>query len=299
MKSSEKQPFRSAKAKEQYLESYDKLSKKYWPLTSESKMVDTSFGQTFVLVSGEDVKPPMVLLPGGNNTSLMWWQNIKALSEHYKTYAVDNISDFGRSIPQKDTKNPDDFMQWLNELFDALDLPNNINLIGLSYGGWLTSLYALNSPERLNKIVLLAPAATVQPLCKEFWVRVLIRMLIPHRHFTKSMMYWICEDLHRKDKAGQVLLEDAIDDLFNATRWFKTRKLPAPTVLTDKELSQITIPALYLVGENEKIYSPDKAVERLNNVAPQINTEIIPETGHDLVFVQPDLISEKILEFLK
>jgi len=57
-------------------------------------------------------------------------------------------------------RTPDDFVQWLDELFTALEL-HNINVIGHSYGGWQASLYALAHPERLKKLVLLAPASAV------------------------------------------------------------------------------------------------------------------------------------------
>jgi pimeloyl-ACP methyl ester carboxylesterase len=71
------------------------------------------------------------------------------------------------------------------------------------------------------------------------------------------------------------------------------------TVLKDSELQSIKMPTLFLVGENEKIYSAQKAVQRLREVAPRIKTETIPHAGHDLAFVQADLVNRKILEFLR
>ena len=70
------------------------------------------------------------------------------------------------------------------------------------------------------------------------------------------------------------------------------------TVLEDKALQRFRVPLLFLVGENEKIYSAQKAVRRLNRVAPQIKTEIIPQAGHDLWVVQADIVTRKILDFL-
>jgi pimeloyl-ACP methyl ester carboxylesterase len=71
-----------------------------------------------------------------------------------------------------------------------------------------------------------------------------------------------------------------------------------PTVLTDEELRSINVPALYLVGENEKIYSASKAIERLNEIAPQIKTEVIPHAGHDMTIVQSEMVNGIVLEFL-
>jgi pimeloyl-ACP methyl ester carboxylesterase len=58
-------------------------------------------------------------------------------------------------------------------------------------------------------------------------------------------------------------------------------------------------PTLYLVGENEKLYSAQKAVQRLHKAAPQIEAEIIPKAGHDLTFVQAELVNRKVVEFLE
>ena len=56
--------------------------------------------------------------------------NIEALSTQYRTYAVDNIYDCGRSIYTRPLKSPDDFVHWLDELFTALELGDHINLMG-------------------------------------------------------------------------------------------------------------------------------------------------------------------------
>ena len=56
---------------------------------------------------------------------------------------------------------------------------------------------------------------------------------------------------------------------------------------------------LFLVGENEVLYSAQKAVQRLNAVAPHIQTEMIPNAGHDLLLVQTELVNRKIVDFLR
>jgi len=289
-------PFRSAKAKEMYLESYDRMSLQ-WPVASETQFVETSFGRTFIRMSGPIDGLPLVLLPGANATSLMWFPNIEALSESYRTFAVDNIYDFGRSVFTKPIKTSDDYVEWLDELFETLDLGDSINLMGLSYGGWLTTQYALRFPERIHKIVLLAPAATVLPLRPDFLKRSLLS-LIPHRHYVRKTMLWVLEDLVNKDENGRALAEELVEQMFLAQRCFKPKMLLGPTVLTDKELQNLKMPTLYLVGENEKIYSPQKAIQRLNGIAPQIKTELIPDAGHDLSVVQSAMVNQIVQDFL-
>ena len=286
-------PFKSREAKEKYLKLYDKNAES-WPIPSEVKMVDTSYGKIFVRISGPLDAPPLVFLHGMGNNSLMWQSNIEALSKDYRTYAVDDTYGNGRSIYTETINDGDGFVKWLDELFSALKLGNDINIVGMSYGGWQASQYMLKCGYRVNKVVLLAPAATVLPVSSAFTIRTILTLL--HiRYFTKSLMHWLMEDLVKKDKK---LMKKIINIRFLASKCFKTRRPPVPTVLEDSELQSIKIPVLYVVGENEKIYSASKAVQRINKVAPQIKTEIIPNAGHDLIFVQSEPVNKKILEFL-
>ena len=290
-------PFRSEKAKQRYLAFYDEIAKD-WPVESETRMINTSYGQTYVRISGPVDAPPLVLMHGAGATSLSWMPNIKALSQSYRTYAVDNIYDFGRSVFTKKFKVPDDFVKWMDELFSTLDLGDNINLMGLSYGGWLTSQYAIMNPKKLDKIVLLAPAATVLPLGPGFLGPALLSIL-PHRHFVKKGVKSILADLLKKDEAGRLYFEKWVDHLDLGFRSFKPKMTVSPTVLTDIEMKSLKMPVLFLVGENEKLYSAQEAVEHLKNIAPQIGVEIIPGAGHDLSVVQAEMVNRKILEFLE
>lgn len=290
-------PFRSAKAKMRYIQHYESAAKN-WPVESETRMVATAYGETYVRISGPLDAPPLVLMHGANATSLSWIPNIESLSGNHRTYAVDNIYDFGLSVFTKKFKKPDDFIRWMDELFTALELGDRINLVGLSYGGWLTSRYALRHPERVAKIVLLAPAATVLPLGPGFLKSALLSIL-PHRYFLKKGLKMVLKDLWDMGEEGQTYAEDWVDQVDLGLRSFKPKMLVSPTVLTDKEWTSLQMPVLFLVGENEKIYSPQKAIDRLKEVTPGIKTGLIPGAGHDLTAVRADLVNQKILDFLE
>jgi pimeloyl-ACP methyl ester carboxylesterase len=284
-------PFRSAKTKEQYLAWYDQCARQ-WPIPSESRMVETSYGQTFVRISGALNAQPLVLLPGNGSNSLAWKANIEALSAYYQTFAVDNIYDYGRSVYTRPIKSPHDYLTWLDELINALAPSDHVNLLGISYGGWLTSQYALRFPNRLAKIVLLAPAATVLPISMGFTLR-LLPCIVPYRPYVRKFLRWMFED------SVSEAVDKFADETLLAQRCFKPRAFIFPTVLKDQELRSLKVPALYLVGEHEKLYSAQKAVQRLNTIAPQIKTEIIPQAGHELIVVQAKMVNRNVLEFLK
>lgn len=289
-------PFKSEKKQQRYLDYYAKREA-CWPVEFENRRVETSFGQTFVKVSGDPESPPLVLLPGGNATSLMWAPIVEPFAESCRVYAVDNIYDFGLSVYTKRLTTPDDFVVWLDELLEGLDLGEDVNLMGLSYGGWITSQYALERPDKLQSAVLLAPAATVLWFDSEFLWRG-ASTLIPLRHFAKSAMYWTLEDAVNEGGEMRAHVDLFLEDLWLALRCFKFKQLVNPTVLTDEELRSISVPTLFLTGENEKIYPPMKALDRLTRVAPQIETELIRGAGHDLALVQADVVTQRILEFI-
>ena len=289
-------PFKTEQAKDEYLKLYDERAKK-WPVMSTTKMVNTSYGQTFVRISGSESAAPLVLMHGVGGNSLQWMPNVESLSKYYRVYAVDNVYDNGRSIPSKVMTNANDYVNWLGELYDELGLHDRINMVGLSYGGWITAQYALKFPNRLDKIVLLAPVGTVAQLSPGWIVRA-ISVAIPLKLFSRNFVYWLAKDTVNSDEKGRALIEEHVDETFMAVRSFKGKQMVNPSVLTDEELQSIKIPTLFMVGENEKIYSPHEVLERLNRVAPQIQTKLIVNAGHDLTMVKAKTVNRLIIEFI-
>jgi pimeloyl-ACP methyl ester carboxylesterase len=95
-------------------------------------------------------------------------------------------------------------------------------------------------------------------------------------------------------------VEEIVNEMIITMRCFRpanSAQMPL-TVLRDEELQSIQVPTLFLVGENEVLYSAQKAVQRLNEMAPQIRTEIVSKAGHDLTVAQAEVVNQKALEFL-
>ena len=297
MELNEFHPFRSPQARAAFLAHENELAKA-WPVASEERSVRTSFGSTFMRVSGRADAPPLVLLPGGGSTSLIWKANIAGLSSAYRVYALDNIYDFGQSIPMREIRDGADFAAWLDELFDSLKIGSSVRVAGYSYGGFVASQYALAHPERTTRLVLLAPAGTVLPISWSTLTRMVLS-LIPARPFVSHVMYWVWEDLARSGDAGQAIVEERIDFVQLAYDSFKLKAGVNPEILTDDQLAGFGVPTLFLIGENEKICDPNRAIARLHTVAPGIETELIPATGHDLLFTHSEYVNQRILEFLR
>jgi pimeloyl-ACP methyl ester carboxylesterase len=288
-------PFVSAQAQEEYLTFCDQRAKA-WPVACVTKLVDTFLGKTFVRISGHSDAPPLVLLSGSVLSSLMWIPNIEALSHQYRTYAVDNIYDSGRSIYSRAPKNLDDLIQWLDELFTTLELGNRINLMGLSYGSWLSHQYVYRYSQRLRKIVLLAHPA-ISPMRAGFLLRFLFCFISPG--YLTKFGYWLLQDAVQKDDSSRALVDAGVEEMRLAGRCFLPKRMVMPRGVKDQELRELRVPALFAMGEHEKTFSVSKALARLQRVAPHLQTVVIPNAGHDLSFAQAHLVNETVLDFLE
>lgn len=289
-------PFRSEKAKRRYLERYNERAAA-WPVPSEERIVETSFGHTFVRVSGLAGAPPVVLLPGIGSPGLLFAENVAALSQDFQIFVVDNIHDVGRSIETRPVTGADDFTAWLDELCTGLNLGDKINFVGLSYGGWIAAHYALRFPGRVRRLVLLAPAGTLAVVPWGFiWRGILC--LIPARVFMKNFMSWIATT-DKRDETAQRLIDQMTDDAYLGLWSFKPRRMVPPVPFTDEQLGRLPAATLFLVGDREVIFDPRQALAHLVSVAPQVRTELMPGAGHDFFVSRADEVNRSIVAFLR
>jgi pimeloyl-ACP methyl ester carboxylesterase len=293
-------PYRSEEAKADY-EARSLERARAWPVPCETTLLETPSGQTFVRVSGRATDPPLVLLPGARVSSLMWADSIAALSARHRTYALDIIGDAGFSVSRFEIRTSEAFVRWLDEVVQVLVPAGRFSLMGISLGGSIAAQYALRYPARLQSVLLLAPAGTVLRFSPGFFLRFAAHCLpIPRQGDgpLRRTCRWLFADAARGDVACRARLEKAIDELQIVVRAFALPPPPWPAAFGDEEWQSFRVPCLFLIGENEKMYSADAAVRRLHRVAPQVKAQIIPGTGHDLTMVEPDLVTRKVLEFL-
>ena len=280
--------FTTPENREKYLAAYENMFY-LWEKPHEGVEVKTSYGLTHINVSGPGNGSPLVLLHGAGLTSTVWFANIVALSARHRVYAVDVIGDAGKSVADRHLEKRDDYAHWLKEVFEGLNIEKS-HLLGHSYGGWLTLNMALAYPERLRKIVLLAPAASFRPL--GFITKLVLFLGEFKIHPPARKM------LQAAAAKGTVLEETFIHHIEMVMRYCRPATSIWPSVYTDAELQQIDLPALLLIGAGEKIYNHQKAIQRAQRWMPHLTAEIIPDAGHLLIMDQPEIINARILKFL-
>ena len=121
---------------------------------STEKTVDLSHGRTRYFDAG--VGAPTILLHGVGYTAgaTSWYRNLARLAEATRVLAVD-FPGWGTGDRLEQGYSFAYLVDFVREFQDALAL-RSTNIVGHSMGGWIASLFAYESPERVNKLVLSA-----------------------------------------------------------------------------------------------------------------------------------------------
>jgi pimeloyl-ACP methyl ester carboxylesterase len=104
--------------------------------------------------SAGDCGTPVVLLHGAGSSIEVWTRNIEALAQHHRVYAFDMVGS-GLSDKPTVTYTLEYQLQFFKEFLTTFGIERAI-LIGNSLGGAIALKFALDSPERLEKLVLIS-----------------------------------------------------------------------------------------------------------------------------------------------
>lgn len=288
-------PFTSPEARRRFLAHIEMLERS-WPVEYEGRMVRTDDGETFVRVSGPVGAPPVVLLPGGQSSSLVWRRLIAPLSASFRTFAVDAIYDEGRSVPARPVRKVEDLCSWLGAVLDELGLKDGITMAGQSYGCYVSAEYALQASERLHKLVWIAPVMIGAPLSQEFVDR-LIPAADGQRESLAEYCRWIMPSVAAKHPED---FEQRIDEIL-LVRESYGRMIPPvrAAMMSDDDLQSIRIPTLCILGGSDGATAdPRGALERIASLMPHVQTLLVPDAGHDVLVAETDLVTRHVLDFL-
>jgi pimeloyl-ACP methyl ester carboxylesterase len=158
--------FKHPRAEAAYVAAYNTVLEA-WPVPYETRYVPTKYGDAHMIISGPEDGEPLILIPGSITDATIWSGSIAAFTRTYRVFALDTMGDVGKNKMVEPLPDPAGAAEWLTQVLDALEIEKAF-MVGYSQGGFFTANYAIHNPERLTKIVLLAPAATLAPFGKNF-----------------------------------------------------------------------------------------------------------------------------------
>lgn len=218
--------------------------------------------------------PPVVLVHGLSGSGRWWRRNIGALTPYRRVYVVDLIG-FGASR----TRHPFALAEAAGSLtrwLDQLEL-ERVSLVGHSMGGLIAAELAADAPDRIDRLVLVDPAAL--PLDENLVIHAL-SLLHELRYISFSFL--------------PVLLADALR-AGPLTLWRATMAL----LLADlrPKLSQIRARTLVIWGEHDALV-PLAFAKQLAQYLSYEELVVIKGAGHVPMWDCPRAFNRVLREFL-
>src|SRR5713226_386557 len=99
---------------------------------------------------------PVVLIHGLGSSAETWAALIPMLSKEFLVYAPD-LPGFGKTPLAPEGTNISTHVLYLERFLDALGYPR-VTLVGNSLGGWIATRFAVEHPERVDRLYLLNSA---------------------------------------------------------------------------------------------------------------------------------------------
>ena len=279
----------------------------------------TTMSEKTVRANGQDLfvaeigsGPAVVLLhgggPGASGVS-NYVRNIDALAEHYRVIVPD-LPGYGRSGKHIDQRDPFGHLgDTVRGLLDALELPS-AHLVGNSYGGAAALRLALDSPGRVDRMVLMGPGGvgTTRSL-----PTVGLRSLLSYyggegpsraKLATFIRRYLVHDGAAVPDEMIDARYQASVDPEVVANPPLRRPSGPsAPRTLwrmdftRDRRLPRLATRTLVIWGAADKVNHPRGGLA-LATTMPDCDLLMVARTGHWVQWERADLFNTTVREFL-
>jgi pimeloyl-ACP methyl ester carboxylesterase len=269
--------YKSLAGKSEIMALYDAVLAS-WPVDHETFDLPTRHGSTFIIASGEKSASPLVLLHGSASNAVSWVGDVVEYSQHFRVYAVDLPGEPGKSAENRPPWNGPGFTEWLEDVLDGLKIPKTA-LLGLSQGGWTALRFATTRPERVTRLVLLAPSG-VMPTRPAFILKAVILSLFGR---------WGAVRINRIVFGKQPIHPEAVNFMDAIMAHFKAR-MCKEYLFSDDELRRLNMPTLLIGGKEDALIPVESVARRMQKLVPLLKTVLLPDMGHALVTLSGQII---------
>jgi pimeloyl-ACP methyl ester carboxylesterase len=272
--------------------------------TAPGEFLKLPAGEVHYRLVGQENHPLVVLVHGFSVPSYVWDPTVSALEE--SGYQVLIYDLFGRGFSERieGEYDIDLFSSQLNDLLNALGLNQSVAVIGLSMGGPVTAQFTSMYPEKVSRVILLAPEVMQPttgdifplnvPLVGEYLMGAMMEpFLLPKMQaadFVHPEYFPDWEALYRVQLqyhgTGRALLSTI-------------RNLTKHDPLEDyRALDEVGIPVLVIWGEEDQTISWDQ-IETLSQVLNNLQIETVSSAGHLAHYERPDVVNPLLIDFLR
>lgn len=236
--------------------------------------VDTSFGKTHIIETGNLKGEPLLVFHGGNATTAYNLLACDFLFEKFHIYAVDIIGHPGKSSERRLSSLNYDYGKWVGEIISGLNY-EKISLFGGSFGAGVIAKTMCVVPDKIKRVVLYIPSGIKNaPAIKNY------KMMFP------IIMYRIT----KKDKwlkkcfLPMAIKEDNItDDVFETAKlsinYVKVKTL-MPSNIDKNKMKKCNSHTLVMGAEYDILFPGQKVIDRAKKIIPNCETYLLKNRGH-------------------
>jgi pimeloyl-ACP methyl ester carboxylesterase len=275
-------------AKTQILELYDAKLKEL-SIEYSYNLIDTKFGKTNVIITGNKSKTPLIVIHGSNGCAPIGIETYIDLMDYFCIYAVDVIAQPNRSAETRPSMKDDSYGQWLNEVIDQLKL-SNVTLAGFSFGGLVILKTLINNEENIKEAFLSAPAYIVNGNP----IKALFKFFIPMKRFMKTKkQQYLNKFLDSSFSEPDTFAQNFLPKVFTS---FDMDFTPVPTISTD-EAAKIQTPITIIAAGNDIIFPGQKMIKRAKKIFPSLkNTLLLKDSKHVQNHKDNSIIAKLIID---
>jgi pimeloyl-ACP methyl ester carboxylesterase len=266
--------------------------------------------RTRIIETGREKSEAIILLHGGGGHAETYARNVVPLGENFHTIAYDLLWHGLSSKPEFDDQYVLKFLDQVIDLMDDLGI-EKANFEGLSFGGFITMLLALNYPKRVGKIVLNTTWGVVyqkgsiseRPEASRATIeRSKSSVLEPDREKVRKRLELLFADPSQvTDELVDVRLKlYSIPETQQALiKYYEYLWGDAtnPYLLSEEKLSQIRVPTMVLWTDKNPGLGED-AGRRLSRLIPGASFHLIKGAAHWPQWEKPREHDEAVRRFL-
>ncbi|HZJ34941.1 MAG TPA: alpha/beta hydrolase [Candidatus Angelobacter sp.] len=265
---------------------------------------------TVYYVYNDKPKLPVIIMIHGYRGTHHGLELIAKRLDGYRV-VIPDLPGFGESKPLKNEHSLKNYVKWLGEFIDSLNLSTPPILLGHSFGSIITSSYASENPNKITKLILVNPigapalkgpkAIMTRLALFYYWLgRVLPeRMAMRWLSSKPTVMIMSTTMAETSDKDLRKFIHNQHLTHFSS---FANSKVAAEAFKTSvrhnvRDVAQIvTVPTLIIAGEDDNI-TPILEQRELTKLFPNAKLEIIKGVGHLTHYETPDSVADAIKQF--